>query len=132
MGSVFRDNQGRDWTVSIDGYVLYRARTDGQVDLGDLFASFMSQHEAGAAIPIDPIILLELAFYGCEHNTRIAAGKINKEDFLRAMTGPAFTACIGACGNALTECFAGPQGEEQPSDPTSGAESPESGPPPTG
>lgn len=99
MENTFKDARGRDWTVVIDGYVLYRARTNGKVDLSALTTQAM----AGGAI--DPAILVELAFYGCEHQARIQAGKVDKEDFLRALKGAAMVPALEATAGAVMECF---------------------------
>lgn len=99
MDNRFKDSRGRDWTVAIDGYVLYRAKTNGKVDLSNL----VNQAMHGGTI--DPAILVELAFYGCEHHSRIEAGKVSKEDFLRALKGEAMTAALEATAAAIATCF---------------------------
>lgn len=99
MERTFRDSKGREWTVAVDGYVLYRARTHGKVDLSAIVKQAM---DGGS---IDPGILVELAFYGCEHHSRIEAGKVSKEDFLRALKGSAMQPALEATAAAVMECF---------------------------
>lgn len=119
MSHTFKDARAREWTVNVDGYVLYRARTDGDVDLSALTAQAM---KGGA---IDPAILVELAFYGCEHQARIQAGKVDKEDFLRALHGEAMVPALEAVAAAVMECFGVTMVEEgEAADPPPGGEDP--------
>jgi hypothetical protein len=112
----FRDKQGREWTVVVDGYVLHRARSHGKIDLGSVFAGLARASELGKegeGFPLDPAILLELCFYGCEGNARIRAGKVDKEEFLRMLTGKTMTDAMQATAEALGECFASPKEPEK-------------------
>lgn len=100
--ATFRDNDGREYSVAIDGYVLSRVRAHGKVSLAALF------EQGRDAAAMDPAILLEICYYGCEHCARIRSGKISKEEFLRALTGRALTDAIRATAEAMAECFAAP------------------------
>ena len=126
MGATFKDARGRDWTVVIDGYVLYRARSDGKVDLSELVAGAM------AGGKIDPGILAELCFYGCEHQSRIESGKVTKEDFLRGLKGPVMMAALEATTVAVLECFGVEDKEAPPAGPPEDAGAGENGPKETG
>ena len=108
MDSRFKDSKGREWNVVVDGYVLGRARTHGKLDLSSVINSAMN----GGSI--DPAVLLELAFYGCEHHSRIQAGKITKEDFLRSLKGKAMIPALEATASAVAECFGVEIPEEDP------------------
>ena len=98
-GRTFRDAEGREWTVVIDGYVLWRARAEGGVDFGSLLRP--------ADVP-DIAAMLALCYFGCEHNARMRAGKMTREDFLRALCGESLNAAIAATTAALVECLAPP------------------------
>jgi hypothetical protein len=128
MGTSFKDLRGREWTVVIDGYVLYRARTDGKVDLGEIVSGAMGGRK------IDPSILVELCFYGCEHHSRIESGKVSKEEFLRTLTGKVMPAALEATADAVAECFGIELGEEDeaPPGPPEDADRGENGPKPIG
>lgn len=107
----FKANDGKEYTVAIDGYVLHRARTHGKLSLTSLFDG--SQRNADGGIAIDPALLIELCYYGCEHNAKIKSGKVTKEDFLRSLTGLALTGAIQATAEALTVCLSPPAGTPQ-------------------
>jgi hypothetical protein len=100
----FKDNVGREYTVAIDGYVLHRARTNGKLSLSGLFEQAQKTESGGGGMP-DPAMMLELCFYGCEHCSRIRAGKVTKEDFLRALTGQALLDALTATAEALSVCL---------------------------
>lgn len=110
MAANFRDGQGRDWSVVVNGRVLVRARTHGKLNIGDLFTA------AGGSIDgrmsVDPALLLDLCYYACEHNSRIQAKKVDKEEFLESLTGPTMIEAIRATGEALAECFSAPAKKE--------------------
>ncbi len=114
MDNSFKDAKGRDWTVVVDGYVLYRARTNGKVDLSSLVAGAMQGGEDGKGAKIDPSILLELCYYGCEHHSRIEAGKVTKEDFLRMLKGAVCMEALEATTQAVFECFGLDKKDEKP------------------
>lgn len=107
MAARFRDGQGREWSVIINGRVMVRARTHGKLNLGDLFSS-VANAESGK-MSVDPALLLDLCFYGCEHNARIQSHKVDKDEFLEMLSGPTLAEAIRATAEALTECFAAPE-----------------------
>ena len=113
MSHDFKDRHGREWQIVIDGYVLHRAKRIGGLDLKELFAGFtLNEEKDGKGIPIDPTVLLELAFFGCEWQAKIKSGEVDIEDFLRAMTRQAFIDCVNACGEAVQIAMApGDDGE---------------------
>jgi len=128
MDTSFKDSKGRDWTVVIDGYVLGRARSHGKLDLSGVINGAMK----GNLCP-DPAVLLELAFYGCEHHSRIQSGKVTKEDFLRALKGSAMQPALEAAASGLMECFGVDlEGEEELPDPSESGLSSGSGAKPIG
>lgn len=89
--------------------------------MGDLFSAAASAE--GGRVVVDPALLLELCFYGCEHNSRIQTRKVDKDEFLEMLTGKALADAIQATAAALTECFAAPEQKEAPaagSDPIGG------------
>lgn len=94
---VFRDANGKEWTVCVDGYVLSEARRDG-VNLTDLFSG---------GIP-DMGTLLELAWFGVQHMSEFSKGKaaMRKIDFLKMLTGKTLAAATVAVAAALETCFA--------------------------
>ena len=114
--STFYDNKGRQWTVVITGKQLCRARSHGKINLSDLFAGM--QASADGKVAVDPVLLLELCYYGCADNARVLAGKVDKDDFLEALTGKALTDALQATAEAMQECFAPPKkagaAEEEP------------------
>jgi len=114
MANVFKDTQGREYTVMIDGYVLHRARSLGKLSLTSMFVS--DQENQGGKMPLDPVLLIELCYYGCEHSSRIRAGKVSKEQFLRNLVGKSLTDAIQATAEALKDCLAPSPGEEETPD----------------
>lgn len=111
--ATFRGKDGKEWTVVIDGFVLSRARSHGKIDLGKVFEGVAKAGAEGGGFPVDPVILLELCFYGCEHNARIKAGKVDKEEFLRMLIGKTLTDALQATAEALGECFSPPESEKK-------------------
>jgi len=105
----FRDRQGREWTVLVDGYVLHNTRMDGGINLGEVFAGAAKASLTKENVAVDPAILLALCWQGCKHNARVTSGKVDKEDFLRMLTGKVLTDAMEATVAALLECFAPPQ-----------------------
>lgn len=102
MADTFRDAQGRDWTVIITGKQLVRARNHGKINIGDII------NHATGEVSMDPALVLDLCYYGCEHNSRIASGKVSKDEFLESMIGAALLSALEATGSALAKCFAPP------------------------
>jgi len=115
----FKDASGKEYTIAIDGYVLHRARTHGKLSLTALFDG--SQRNAEGGMLVDPALLIELCYYGCEHNSKIKSGKVTKEEFLRALVGKALTGAIQATADALTECLAPPAESSQETETVGGA-----------
>ena len=111
MAAIFRDAQGRDWSVVVNGRVLVRARTHGSLNIGDLFSAV---DPASGKMSVDPALLLDLCFYGCEHNARIQSKKVDKDEFLEMLSGSTLIEAIRATGEALAECFAAPAKKEVP------------------
>ena len=114
MENRFKDSRGRDWTVIIDGYVLSRARSHGKIDLSTVVNQAMH-----GGTP-DPALLLELCFYGCEHHSRIASGKVDKEEFLRGLKGEIMQPALEASAAALMDCFGVKLEEEEEEEEGSG------------
>lgn len=107
--NTFRDKMGREWTVVVDGYVLHRARSHGNINLAAVFAGLEKAVNAGeGGFTVDPSVLLDLCYYGCEHNARIQAKKVDKQDFLRMLTGKTLADALAATASALGQCFAPP------------------------
>jgi len=110
MPNTFKDKQGREYTVVIDGYVLSRARTHGRLSLSDILPQ-RGPDGIMQAPKVDPAFMIELCFYGCEHCARIASGKVSKEEFLRSLTGKVMQDAIEATTDALMTCLAPPEAD---------------------
>jgi len=113
MAATFKDSRGREWTVLINGRVLVRARNHGKINISDLFSAISESQERGQGIRVDPALLLDLCFYGCEHNSKIQSRKVDKDDFLEALSGEAIPSAIQATAEALTECFSVPSPKDE-------------------
>ena len=119
--ATFKDSANREWTVIIDGAVLVRARTHGGLNIGEVMAA-AQKVAPGQPAEVDPALLLDLCYYGCERNSRIVAGKVDKNEFLRSLKGQPMIDAISAAAEALSECFS-PGEDTDSADPTeAGAE----------
>jgi hypothetical protein len=88
----FKDSNGKEWTIKIDGYVLCTYEDETGVSL------FESIAKNGLSGPVPSMKnLYTLLYIAC----RVSESGMSKEDFMSALYGDSFDCAIIAMTNAL-------------------------------
>jgi hypothetical protein len=82
----FKDNQGREWSISLNGWTLKRLKDQLQFDARD--------HESILRAANDPALLCDVLFVLCEDQAKERS--VTDRDFGVAMTGDAIEAAAYA------------------------------------
>jgi len=97
--ATFKDNQGKEWSLSLDAFAIKQCRADAGVDLVDIEDGRVFDKLA------DPVALVDSLWVLCRKQAAAATPTIGQEDFAARLTGDAYAAASDAMGEAIADFF---------------------------
>jgi len=95
----FKDNQGKEWSIALDAFVIKQCRQDAGVDLVDIDDGRVFDKLA------DPVPLVDALWVLCRKQAAGATPPIDQEQFAARLTGDAYQAASDAIAEAIADFF---------------------------